>query len=76
MSHISATPRVIAHRGNPHFCHQNTMAGFARAVADGADGIELDLRLTADRHWVVHHDPDLPAGGKRRRIADLTLLSP
>jgi len=49
------------------------MAAFACAVVDGAHGIELDLRLTTDRHWVVHHDPDLPVGGKRRRIADLTL---
>ncbi|MEW5702271.1 MAG: glycerophosphodiester phosphodiesterase [Candidatus Zixiibacteriota bacterium] len=66
-------PRIIAHRGNSHDCHENTMAAFARAVADGADGIELDLRLTGDRHWVVHHDTHVLNGGRRRRIADMTM---
>jgi len=49
------------------------MAAFTRAMADGADGIECDLRLTADGNWVVHHDADITIGGKRRRIADMTL---
>jgi glycerophosphoryl diester phosphodiesterase len=48
------------------------MAAFERAVDDGADGIELDLRLTADRQWVVHHDAAIPVGGEPLRIADLS----
>lgn len=48
--------QIIAHRGSSSACHENTMAAFERAVADGADGIEFDVRLTRDRQWVVHHD--------------------
>ena len=36
------------------------MGAFARARADGADGVELDVRLAADGELVVFHDEDLP----------------
>jgi glycerophosphoryl diester phosphodiesterase len=50
------------------------MAAFALAVAEGADGVELDVHLTADGHLVVRHDPTviLPAGSTAL-IRDLTL---
>ena len=48
------------------------MAAFERALADKADGIEFDIRFTADRHWVVHHDPAISVGGEPLRIADLS----
>lgn len=65
--------QIIAHRGNSSACHENTMAAFERAVADGADGIEFDLRLTADRQWVIHHDAELELDGTRLEIAALPL---
>lgn len=65
--------RIVAHRGAPHFCRENTMASFRRGIADGADTIECDLRLTADRRWVIHHDADIPLKNERLRIADLTV---
>lgn len=49
------------------------MAAFERAVADGVDGIEFDVRLTKDRQWVVHHDADVTVGGTRTPIRSLTL---
>ena len=38
---------------------ENTIASFARARNLGADGIELDVQLTADGRLVVMHDPTL-----------------
>lgn len=69
--------QIIAHRGNSSACHENTMAAFERAVADGADAIEFDVRLTKDNQWVVHHDANVTDGAEcvRIRDADLTDIS-
>ena len=49
---------LIGHRGAPGHAPENTLAGFAAAVALGVDGIELDVHL-ADGRLVVIHDPRL-----------------
>jgi glycerophosphoryl diester phosphodiesterase len=36
---------------------ENTLEAFAESASHGADGVELDVRLTADGVVVVHHDP-------------------
>jgi glycerophosphoryl diester phosphodiesterase len=48
---------------------ENTMAAFARAADEGADGIELDVLASADGAAVVIHDPTLErlTGGRDRR---------
>lgn len=46
---------IVAHRGAPVGVPENTMPAFERAVDLGADGIELDVRLTKDRVPVVFH---------------------
>ncbi len=46
---------IVAHRGIPTEAPENTLASFERAVALGADAIELDVRLTADHIPVVYH---------------------
>ncbi len=46
---------VVAHRGATERAPENTMEAFQRAVELGADAIELDVRLTADRVTVVYH---------------------
>lgn len=61
---------VIAHRGASGHAPENTRAAFRLAVDQGADGIELDVRRTADRHLVVHHDARLADG---RAIIELTV---
>jgi glycerophosphoryl diester phosphodiesterase len=52
-------PRVIAHRGARAVEPENTIRAFRRAEQAGADGIELDLRVSADGELVVVHDPDV-----------------
>jgi glycerophosphoryl diester phosphodiesterase len=53
---------IIAHRGASRAERENTLAAFARAGGLGADGVELDVRRTADDRLVVHHDPRLADG--------------
>jgi glycerophosphoryl diester phosphodiesterase len=56
---MSALPLVIAHRGASGAAPENTIAAFERAIADGADAIELDVHLSRDDHPVVIHDGTL-----------------
>ncbi len=60
---------VLAHRGAPGPWPENTLAAFAEAQRLGADGVELDVRLSADGAVVVHHDADIPGVGS---VAEIT----
>lgn len=51
--------RVFAHRGSSGLFPENTRAAYMRALAEGADGIEVDLHLTRDGELVCFHDPTL-----------------
>jgi glycerophosphoryl diester phosphodiesterase len=53
---------VIAHRGASAAFAENTLAAFAGAVAQGADGVELDVRRTADGQLAISHDDTLADG--------------
>jgi glycerophosphoryl diester phosphodiesterase len=48
-------PEIIAHRGAPEHSIENTLPAFIHALELGADAVELDVRLTADRVPVVFH---------------------
>ncbi len=50
---------MIAHRGASAYAPENTMAAFRLAEAMGADGIEFDVKLTADGVPIVMHDATL-----------------
>ena len=50
------TPRIIAHRGASAHLPEQTLKAYVRAIADGADALECDVRLTADSHLVCVHD--------------------
>lgn len=52
-------PRVFAHRGGCALGPENTLAGFDLGLATGADGLELDVHLSADGQVVVCHDDTL-----------------
>ena len=45
-----AEPLIITHRGDTQNAPENTVAAFESAIAQGADGVELDIHLTADKH--------------------------
>ena len=47
----------IGHRGAAGLEPENTLRSFQRAAGEGADALELDLRITRDRQLVVLHDP-------------------
>ena len=64
---------VIAHRGAAALAPENTLAAVDRAIADGADWIEIDVLESADGEVVVVHDRDLKrVGGVAMEIADTT----
>jgi glycerophosphoryl diester phosphodiesterase len=52
-------PLVFAHRGGSKIGPENTITAFDRGLAAGADGLELDVRLSRDGIVVVHHDARL-----------------
>jgi glycerophosphoryl diester phosphodiesterase len=47
---------VVAHRGASGIEAEHTLAAYKRALADGADGLECDVRLTRDGVLVCVHD--------------------
>ena len=61
---------LVAHRGDPAHAPENTVASFRSAIARGAKAVEMDVRRTADRVWVVFHDSTLNRmTGRRGRVA-------
>lgn len=68
-----ATARVIGHRGSSIRYTENTMEAFDGARLEKADGLEFDVRRTADGVLVVHHDPDLGDGRLISRTASTDL---
>ena len=67
-------PLNVGHRGASAAAPQNTLAAFRKAVELGADGVELDVQLSADGAVVVIHDftVDKTTNGTGR-VADKTL---
>ena len=62
-------PLVYGHRGASADAPENTIEAFALARAQGAHGVELDVRRCADGDMALHHDAELADG---RRLVDLT----
>jgi len=50
---------ILAHRGASAYRPENTLEAFKLAIAQRADGFELDVQLTKDGHVVVAHDERL-----------------
>jgi glycerophosphoryl diester phosphodiesterase len=67
-------PIILAHRGDKLHAPENTLPAFEQAIQKGADGVELDVKLTADGHVIVFHDStvDRVTDGEGR-ISALTL---
>lgn len=62
-------PLIIAHRGASAVAPENTLAAFRRALADGVEGVECDVRLAGDNVPVVFHDQTL----KRITLDDVSV---
>ena len=72
---LTATrPLIIGHRGASADAPENTLASFALALEQNADGIEFDVQLSRDGVPVVMHDStvDRTTNGSGR-VSDLTL---
>ncbi|HET7375591.1 MAG TPA: glycerophosphodiester phosphodiesterase family protein [Anaerolineae bacterium] len=71
---LRPTPLVLAHRGASLHAPENTLTAFMLAADQGADGIELDAKLTRDGSVVVMHDAtvDRTTNG-HGRVSDFTL---
>ncbi|MCL2546746.1 MAG: hypothetical protein FWE06_06075 [Oscillospiraceae bacterium] len=68
------SPLLIGHRGAPMWAPENTLEGAMLAMAQGADGVEMDALHTADRHLVLMHDDTVDATTDGRgRVRDMTL---
>jgi glycerophosphoryl diester phosphodiesterase len=50
-------PLLIGHRGARRYAPENTITAFDLALTHGCDGIEFDVRVTADGRAIVCHDP-------------------
>ena len=65
---------VMGHRGSPTLVTENTIASFKKAIDQGVDGLELDIRLSRDNQVVIFHDIDLKRLSNRTElISDLSL---
>lgn len=66
--------KVIGHRGFPARFPENTLLSFRKALEAGADGFELDVRITGDGVPVVLHDEDTKrTTGAAKELGRLTL---
>jgi glycerophosphoryl diester phosphodiesterase len=66
--------QIWAHRGASAYAPENTLEAFALAVEMKADGIELDVHMTADRCLAVCHDGNIDrTSDGSGRIAEMTL---
>lgn len=65
---------VIGHRGAAGHVLENTLGSIEKAIELGVDYVEIDLRLTRDKHVVVLHDARIDRTTKGHgRIKDLKL---
>jgi glycerophosphoryl diester phosphodiesterase len=70
----SDRPLVFAHRGSSRAQPEHTLGAYLRAIEEGADGLECDVRLTRDGHPVCLHDRRLErTSNGRGRVSTHTL---
>jgi len=74
LSQVPPAIHVVAHRGAMRWAPENTLPAFHKAIAMGADVIEMDVRQTLDGHFVIMHDEsvDRTTDGEGL-VRDLTL---
>ena len=68
-------PLLLGHRGARHAAPENTFAAFDLALEEGAEGVELDVRMNASGDVIVCHDVTLERvteGKDRRAVHELS----
>jgi glycerophosphoryl diester phosphodiesterase len=76
----TSTVQVVAHRGSSDDAPEHTLSAYKRAIEEGADALECDVRLTRDGHLVCVHDRRIDRTSNGRgvlstlELAELTQL--
>jgi glycerophosphoryl diester phosphodiesterase len=68
-------PLVFAHRGSSVAEPEHTLAAYLRAIVEGADGVECDVRLTRDGQLVCVHDRRLERTSNGRGLVSTSTLA-
>ena len=61
-------PIILAHRGDLAHAPENTLPSFSQAIQKGADGVELDTKLTRDGRVIVIHDSTVDRTTKKEKL--------
>jgi glycerophosphoryl diester phosphodiesterase len=69
-----SVPHVIAHRGASFDKAEHTLGAYVAALDAGADGLECDVRLTADGHLICVHDRNLRRTAARKALVSTSNL--
>jgi glycerophosphoryl diester phosphodiesterase len=72
---VRSRPDVVAHRGASAAEAEHTLAAYRRALDDGADGLECDVRLTRDGVLVCVHDRTVDRTSTGRGVVSTLELS-
>ena len=72
---VSPGPLVFAHRGSSADLPEHTLDAYRRAIDEGADGLECDVRLTRDGHVVCIHDRRLDRTSNGRGLVSRATLA-
>ena len=68
------TPIIMGHRGSPTLITENTIPSFKKAIDQGVEGLEFDIRLSKDKQIVVFHDATLKRLSDRSEaVSELSL---
>jgi glycerophosphoryl diester phosphodiesterase len=71
---VGGRPRVVAHRGASDEVAEHTLGAYRQALADGAEALECDVRLTRDGHLVCVHDRRLERTSDGRGVVSTKRL--
>lgn len=71
----ASMPMVVAHRGSSILHPEHTLAAYEKAVDEGADLLECDVRLTADGHLVCVHDRRIDRTSNGRGVVSTKTLA-
>src|SRR3954462_11796198 len=72
---VNSPPQVVAHRGASEVEAEHTLAAYRRAIDDGADGLECDVRLTCDGVLVCVHDRRIDRTSSGRGVVSTLEMS-